>query len=83
MVSSGATLHKMEEYVPILVGKRTADWIPQNNAFQEASRHHPKPAKAVSKLMILSGATLHQNEEYVPILIGEIDFEPDTQNNAF
>ena len=74
MILSGATLHKMEEYVPILVGKRTSNRIPQNNAFQEASRRYPKPAKAQSrpkKLTVLSGATLHKMEEYVPILLGK------------
>ena len=70
MVSSGATLDKMEEYVPILVGKRTSNRIPQNNAFQGASRRHPKPATAVPNLMVSSGATLDKMEEYVPILIG-------------
>ena len=28
LIFGGATLHKMEEYVPILVGKRTSNRIP-------------------------------------------------------
>ena len=71
LILSGATLHEVEEYVPILVGKRTSNRMPQNNAFREASRRHPKPAKAILKLLILSGANLHKMEEYVPILLGK------------
>ena len=51
----GATLHKMEEYVPILLGKRTSNRMPQNCAFQEVSRLHPRPAQAILKLLILHG----------------------------
>ena len=71
LILSDATLHKMDEYVPILVGKRISNRMPQNNAFQEASRRHPKPAKAILKLLILSDATLDKMEEYVPILMGK------------
>ena len=69
LIFGGATLHNLEEYVPILLGKRTSNRIPQSNAFQEASRRHPKPAKAILKLLIFGGATLHKMEEYVPILV--------------
>ena len=72
MILSGATLHKMEEYVPILVAKRISNRIPQNNAFQDASRCHPKTAKAILKLLIFGGATLDRMEECVPILQNRI-----------
>ena len=45
MIWNAATLHKMEEYVTILVAKRISNRMPQNNAFQEAARHYPKPPK--------------------------------------
>ena len=83
LILRGATLHKNEEYVPILLGKRTWNHICQNNAFKEGSRRHPKPAKAILKLLILGGATLHKMKEYVPILLGKRTSNRILRNNAF
>ena len=83
LILGGATLHKMEEYVPILVRKRTSNRMPQNNAFQDASRRHPKPAKAILKLLTFDGATLHKMEEYAPILLGKRTSNRMPQNCAF
>ena len=68
MVLGGVTLHNMWEGVAILMGRMTSDRIPQNNAFQDASRCYPQPANVI---VILGDATLHKIEEDVSSLMAE------------